>query len=126
MRLGLAFQIADDILDVTQTTATTGKDAGNDLQNGRLTLPVLRALACATTSADPTELKQLQQWLRGERDYSRSEFLSLNAVSSGIESALSTASQLVQRSFRDLQTFPDSTERQLLEHIAAFSIRREQ
>lgn len=126
MRLGLAFQIADDILDVTQTTASTGKDAGNDLQNGRMTLPVLRALSIAARAADQTEQCQLQQWLRGEREFSSSEFLTLNCVPAGIESAFCTANLLIQRSLRDLQTFPETAERQLLENIAMFAIRREQ
>lgn len=42
--LGLAFQIADDILDITGTNQTIGKPAGSDLKNGNLTSPFLFAL----------------------------------------------------------------------------------
>ncbi|RZQ60685.1 polyprenyl synthetase family protein [Amycolatopsis suaedae] len=42
--LGLAFQIHDDVLDVCAPTATLGKQAGTDLREGVVTLPVLYAL----------------------------------------------------------------------------------
>ncbi|SDF19949.1 polyprenyl synthetase family protein [Sporolituus thermophilus] len=42
--VGMAFQITDDILDITATSAQLGKPAGNDLRQGILTLPVLYAL----------------------------------------------------------------------------------
>ncbi len=39
--LGLAFQIIDDILDITSSTETLGKPAGSDLKNGNLTAPLM-------------------------------------------------------------------------------------
>lgn len=42
--LGLAFQIVDDILDLTQDTATLGKPAGSDAASGKITYPVLFGL----------------------------------------------------------------------------------
>lgn len=44
-RYGMAFQMIDDILDLTATEEQLGKPAGNDLVEGVYTLPVLRALA---------------------------------------------------------------------------------
>jgi farnesyl diphosphate synthase/geranylgeranyl diphosphate synthase type II len=40
-RLGLAFQIADDVLDLTSDSATLGKTAGKDLKTAKATLPAL-------------------------------------------------------------------------------------
>ena len=50
-RLGMAFQIADDLLDYTGDPAITGKPRGSDLRDGRATLPLLLALE----TVDPRE-----------------------------------------------------------------------
>jgi geranylgeranyl pyrophosphate synthase len=44
-RVGMVFQIVDDVLDVVATDEQLGKPAGNDLVEGVYTLPVIRALA---------------------------------------------------------------------------------
>jgi len=54
--VGMAFQITDDILDVTASSEQIGKPAGNDLRQGVLTMPVIYALHHSKRSA---ELKQL-------------------------------------------------------------------
>ena len=46
--LGIAFQIADDLLDYGGDTAATGKNLGDDFRERKLTLPVIRAVALAT------------------------------------------------------------------------------
>lgn len=56
LHLGMAFQMADDLLDYTQQTDTLGKRAGADLLEGKLTLPVIHALRHAT----PAE----QAWMK--------------------------------------------------------------
>jgi octaprenyl-diphosphate synthase len=42
--LGLAFQVADDLIDIAGDEAVIGKDRGNDLQEGKVTLPYIAAL----------------------------------------------------------------------------------
>ncbi|MGP1586583.1 MAG: polyprenyl synthetase family protein, partial [Schwartzia sp. (in: firmicutes)] len=42
--IGMAFQITDDLLDITGDEAKIGKPAGNDIRQGVVTLPVIRAL----------------------------------------------------------------------------------
>ncbi len=54
-RLGMAFQIADDLLDYTGDPEVTGKPRGSDLRDGRATLPFLLALDAAT-AGERTEL----------------------------------------------------------------------
>lgn len=49
-RVGMVFQIVDDILDVVATDEELGKPAGNDLVEGVYTLPTIRALAASDTS----------------------------------------------------------------------------
>jgi heptaprenyl diphosphate synthase len=54
---GMAFQIIDDVLDLTATEAELGKPTGHDLVEGIYTLPVLRTLAERGAAAD--ELRDL-------------------------------------------------------------------
>jgi len=51
LNLGLAFQIADDVLDYTADADTLGKNLGDDLAEGKATLPVIHALAHASPEA---------------------------------------------------------------------------
>ncbi len=51
--LGMAFQLVDDILDFTSTEKILGKPAGNDLREGKITLPLIYALE----KAQPEERK---------------------------------------------------------------------
>lgn len=53
---GMAFQIADDVLDYTSSPAQSGKDLANDLQQGKMTLPLL--LAC---EEDPDLLRVVEE-----------------------------------------------------------------
>ena len=60
-RLGMAFQLADDLIDVSSEAADLGKTPGTDLREGKRTLPVLHALA----STDPADAR-LQELLRSD------------------------------------------------------------
>jgi heptaprenyl diphosphate synthase len=60
-RIGVAFQISDDLLDVASESAVSGKTPGTDLREGIPTLPVLYARA----STDPADAR-LQDLLRGD------------------------------------------------------------
>ena len=54
--IGMAFQITDDLLDILATEEQTGKPAGNDIRQGILTLPVIRAME---VSPDAEELASI-------------------------------------------------------------------
>ena len=48
MHLGTAFQIIDDVLDYSGDAGAIGKNLGDDLAEGKMTLPLIRALAAGT------------------------------------------------------------------------------
>ena len=50
MHLGTAFQLIDDVLDYSGTAESIGKSLGDDLAEGKMTLPLIRAM----TRAAPT------------------------------------------------------------------------
>jgi heptaprenyl diphosphate synthase len=58
--LGMAFQITDDILDVTASSEQIGKPAGNDLRQGIVTLPVIYALEHSLHKDELQEIVQTQ------------------------------------------------------------------
>ena len=49
-QLGMAFQLADDLLDYTETESVTGKPSGNDLREHKVTLPLIAALPAMSGS----------------------------------------------------------------------------
>jgi geranylgeranyl pyrophosphate synthase len=55
LRIGVAWQLSDDVLDIASTSAESGKEQGTDLRQGVRTLPVLYALR--GTSADPAAIR---------------------------------------------------------------------
>lgn len=118
LRLGMAFQIADDVLDLNGPGEVTGKDAGNDLQNNRQTLPIIRAIQSLTEC----EHSRLRQLLAGD---SPENLAGNRAIQEGIGSALETADVLVSRAMADLAHFPSCPDRRLLEAIASFAVCRD-
>ena len=54
MHLGTAFQLVDDVLDYSGTAESIGKNLGDDLAEGKMTLPLIRAMT--TCNADDAAL----------------------------------------------------------------------
>lgn len=67
--LGMAFQLIDDLLDFTATEKTLGKPVGNDLREGKITLPMVYALEQASLE----ERRQIETILR-EQSYEAASF----------------------------------------------------
>jgi octaprenyl-diphosphate synthase len=121
LALGLAFQIADDVLDADVDEATAGKSVGHDLQEGKLTLPVL--LAC---EADPALGKRVRGQL-GEKGVPAdvaAEILVETRKAGGVERARERARALAADAVVELGALPPSPFRDALRDLAVLSVER--
>lgn len=94
--LGLAFQITDDILDITSTNQIMGKPAGSDFKNGNLTSPLLFALH------EKPELRKLVDREFGHKDDAK-KALEIIESSNGIEQAKDLAVEHAQAAINCLK-----------------------
>jgi octaprenyl-diphosphate synthase len=120
--MGRAFQIADDILDCAAAEAVAGKSVGHDLQEGKLTLPVL--LAC---DVDPGIRARIRAGLgdRGMPADAAHAVLDLVRRAGGVELARKKAHALVEDALADLAAVPPSPYRDALRDLAVLSVERE-
>jgi octaprenyl-diphosphate synthase len=117
-RLGIAFQMADDLLDYTADTRVIGKAIGADLREGKLTLPVIYALDRATTE----DRRRMETIIR-DMDVTESDFetvLGLMKKYGGIAYARDRASEHIEQAKKCLNLFGASSLRTLLEQLADY------
>ena len=119
--LGRAFQIADDVLDSAIDEATAGKSVGHDLQEGKLTLPVL--LAC---EADPALGRRIRGHLgeQGVPAAVAAQILEEVLAAGGVERARRKAEALADEAVQALAALPASRFRDGLETLARVSAKR--
>jgi octaprenyl-diphosphate synthase len=119
--IGLAFQIVDDCLDVFGREEEVGKPVGNDVEDGKVTLPVLFAFR----NADETLRARIRDiytmpGLEGRGAHLR-EAVDLGP---GVEYAMTRASELAARAAERLQDLPASAARDGLEALTAYVLQR--
>jgi len=104
--LGMAFQLVDDILDFTARESILGKPVGNDLREGKVTLPLIYALAEAT----PAE-RELVATVLKDRSYQNvplKRILEFMRRYGGIERARQRALTFTDKARSVIAGFPDS------------------
>lgn len=119
--LGLAFQIADDALDYTGTSAELGKNIGDDLADGKPTLPLIFAMETAN-QADVTWLRELIQEGGHIDDLGR-----IQSILSGTDALARTyakAKEHSQCAIDSLASIPDTPIKQALASLAEFAVQR--
>lgn len=122
--LGLAFQIVDDLLDYLGDPAKTGKAVGNDLVEGKLTLPLLFALE----RAEAGDRKRLKEILAAGPEARRElvpEVRQLIEGYGGFTAARSKAEELLEAGVLSLAAFPAGPEHELLSGLAAYVLSRD-
>lgn len=118
--LGLAFQIADDVLDLMGNERKTGKTLGSDLEKQKLTLPLIRLLNRAS-EADANAIRQL---LLHPEDDTRDKLAPYFANSDALAYTQQRAQRLAQDARQQLEVLPATRARRILAEIADFAVQR--
>jgi octaprenyl-diphosphate synthase len=122
-KLGLAFQITDDTLDYAADQKRLGKVLGKDLQEGKVTLPLIYL----QRKADPAERERLKSILAAESvtDEDLTYTFGLMVKHGSVDDALHLAQTLSDQAKAELAIFPDSKPRQALMALADYVVQRE-
>ena len=120
--LGTAFQLIDDVMDYSSSSQTMGKNVGDDLAEGKPTLPLIHAMARGT----PEQSKRIAQAIT-ERDGMEhlDEILDILTQTKALEYTTSRAEQEAQKAIDALTVLPDSPYKTALQVLADLAVRRQ-
>jgi octaprenyl-diphosphate synthase len=120
-KVGMAFQMADDILDYIADEGDLGKRLGKDLKEGKITLPLILLL----DKADDQEKEIVRRVIQnGFTKSGLSKVLKLFAKYNIIEISFGKAQDLIHDARASLSIFPDTSARSALFRIADYSLAR--
>ncbi len=119
-QLGMAFQLIDDLLDYTGDAAQLGKAAGDDLAEGKPTLPLIYALRCGDAAAQQRIRRAIAE---GDRD-ALGELLPIIAASGALEYTRRQAQESAERAKTALLALPPSAYRDALAWLADYAVDR--
>lgn len=123
MNLGIAFQIADDLLDYSAEREKLGKTVGDDFREGKMTAPVLLALQNATD-----EEKEFWQRTIAERQQTEEDLQTAQNIFEKYDiysQTLDLANEYGGKATKSLQQTPMHELRTTLEALITYSITRE-
>jgi octaprenyl-diphosphate synthase len=121
LNLGIAFQLADDLLDFTSDDSILGKRAGADLVEGKLTLPLILLRNADPDVADQIEIVMLDKSYNG---ISREKLVNALKRSNSLEMARQRAYQHAESAIKNLEVLPQTEYRLALGDLPAFVIER--
>lgn len=118
--LGMAFQIADDVLDMTGSEKETGKTLGTDLQKQKMTLPLIRLLA----QADPVHGQVIRELLALPDPQSVKQLAVHLSNSDALDYTQQKALKFAGCARDQLRVLPDGPARDILADLADFATQR--
>jgi octaprenyl-diphosphate synthase len=121
--VGMAFQIVDDVLDLTASEEVLGKPVASDLREGKATMAVIHALERCT----PEERKKIETVLqqRAFNGVSHSDILAILTKYGSVETATARAMQYAEAGKAAISNYPDSEFKRALLWLPEFIVARE-
>lgn len=120
--LGIAFQIADDLLDYQGDAAATGKNVGDDFRERKLTLPVIKAVAQATEEEHGFWQRTIGKGRQEDGDLEHA--LALMAKYQTLEATRDDANAWAAKAKQALAALPAHPVREMLEDLAGYVVAR--
>ena len=121
MGLGMAFQIVDDVLDLTGDEAVVGKSLGTDLARCKLTLPLIHYLQTGPAE-QVSEIREILSEGRGAEEAGRIRAAVIDNGS--VEHAMEDARSRIRAAIDGLSALPESEGRDLLVALAEYTLVR--
>lgn len=118
--LGTAFQLVDDILDYSADAATMGKNTGDDLAEGKPTLPLIYA----KDNCNADDAKFICECISNPSKHNLKRVLGILKDTKALEYTAQKAQEQVKHALTALKIFPDSAYKQALEDLARYSVAR--
>jgi octaprenyl-diphosphate synthase len=121
--VGLAFQIVDDVLDLTATEEVLGKPVASDLREGKATLAVIHSYEHGTAADRQTIQRVLDD--RSFENVCRSEIQEILARNGSVEYAMAAADRYAEQGRQALAALPDTEFKRALLWVPDFVVARE-
>ncbi|MFO7858301.1 MAG: octaprenyl diphosphate synthase [Ectothiorhodospiraceae bacterium] len=119
-QLGTAFQLVDDALDYTGDTAAIGKNIGDDLAEGKPTLPLIHALRTGSEEQARCIRHAIEN---GGREYTE-QVLEAIETTGAIAYTRGLADEAAQKARDSLTALPETSYREAMDSLARFSVER--
>ncbi|KZY03847.1 MULTISPECIES: polyprenyl synthetase family protein [unclassified Sulfitobacter] len=120
--LGIAFQIADDLLDYRGDAQTTGKNIGDDFRERKLTLPVIKAVAAATPEEREFWVRTIEKGRQQDGDLDQA--LALLKRHGALDATEADARGWARKAVTALDALPDHPIRGMLAELADYVVSR--
>jgi octaprenyl-diphosphate synthase len=119
--LGMAFQIADDVLDLQGDVSITGKNIGDDLSEGKMTLPMIYA----RDHSSPEQKEIIRTAISSKSSENFDQILKIVSETGGVDYSLNRAREHSIIALEALEGLPESKYKQVLSELATFAVCRE-
>jgi len=120
--LGIAFQIADDLLDFQGDSSVTGKNVGDDFRERKLTLPLIKAIAGADAEERAFWQRTIEKGRQEEGDLDTA--VALLAKHSALERTLEDAQGWAAKAHAALTKVPEHPVRDILAELSDYVVAR--